>query len=254
MTDKLKIPAHVFYSRNWIQKKTHPNGYVQAAVSNREAARKHNVRRTNRVPCGGTWQQWPNPDKPHQSKSERAFFIDSFDCLGLREVGDAHDIISLSHTGWYCDVWRDGLIRGCVFQLPSRDGTPIYIPATYCTDWDGVTLYPLDWYDEKEDAARAANSIAERDSEESREASLQDLVEQRIQSAREEIDEARAWHTKLVGALRATHDNATDPAIDILRAETVSGMRRARETVSDTVSRIRRYIDEPCTADPAYPG
>jgi len=113
-------------------------------------------------------------------KSDRPYFCDSFDSVGLRDLGDAHQVGNIDHTGWFCDSLQSGVIRGRVLQLPSRDGEPCYIPATYCTEWDGVTLYPLDQYDTPERAASVADGYAEQEAEKAREYDAKDQAEQQI--------------------------------------------------------------------------
>src|SRR5690606_7160203 len=103
---------------------------------------------------------------------------------GWRDMGDAGDIVTMRHNGWYADEYGDTVYRGHVWQLPARDGRPNYV-AGYVEDQgtvggiDGtraggyvvLECYrgALVLYDEKEDAARAGDALAESAAEEARE-------------------------------------------------------------------------------------
>lgn len=113
----------------------------------------------------------------HASPSDRRMFADDLDHLPGRQTGDAGELARLDHTGWYADSFCDELVRGAVMQLPSKDGEHRYYPATYRTESDGVTGWPLDWYETPEEAARAADSHAEREAEDCREWNAQAQAE-----------------------------------------------------------------------------
>jgi hypothetical protein len=109
-------------------------------------------------------------------------WVESLDASGLRFVKDAHEIVSLRHTGWYSTANQDETYTGCVLQLPARNGCPLYVPAyedpcnagTYLVDPTSLTEGPKggEWGGEStslRDAAYAADSLAEHDAEEARE-------------------------------------------------------------------------------------
>jgi hypothetical protein len=151
---------------------------------------RNNVARPfKRQPAVMRWSD----DKP-ANHAGRALYIDSMEATGWRMTGDASDILrnagswrAAEECNWYADNDHDAVIKSAVLQLPARGGLARYIPATYCTDWDGATCYPLDWYDTPEEAARAAASYAQTEAEESREYYAKDRAEQDIIEAREEI-------------------------------------------------------------------
>ena len=133
---------------------------------------RNNVARPfKKQPNACTWQRdYTGP------KANRPYLIDSLEATGWRMTGDAADILrnaggwrAADECNWYADNDHHAVIKSAVLQLPARDGLARYIPATYCTDWDGATCYPLDWYETPEEAARAAASYAETEAEESRE-------------------------------------------------------------------------------------
>lgn len=132
-----------------------------------------------RVKVKHTWRSSENPN---------ILYCDSLDSLGWRNAGDSHDIVrSINHTGWYADNFQGMKIIGCVMQLPSRKGAEQYVPATYHTDFDTVTVYLNEVTPDKDSAARWADQNAEREAENSRENDAKDHAEQRIAEARAEI-------------------------------------------------------------------
>jgi hypothetical protein len=138
-----------------------------------EYARRDVDTGTRRYPCqargngGGVWQR-PDDMPRHATPRDRAFYSDTWP---LQDMGPAHDVMRhagrrMDHTGWYTDPRGDGgLIVGHVLRLPGRG----YVPGAMDTDSDGVTCWPCEVYDTPEDAARAADSHAERIAERERE-------------------------------------------------------------------------------------
>lgn len=117
---------------------------------------------------------------------------------GFRDIGAAHDIVRLRHTGWYNDADGSETIAGHVWQLPARNGEPVYLSgyveqeSGYCTL--DATRGRIATYSDKEDAARAADALAEKDAEKEREYS------ERWQAAREADDERNDARQELKAA------------------------------------------------------
>lgn len=65
------------------------------------------------------------------SPSERSGrWIEDPSAAGLRFVGWSDELSGIDHFGWYLnDDDQDEVARGCVYQLPARNGRPIYIEA-----------------------------------------------------------------------------------------------------------------------------
>ena len=127
----------------------------------------------------------------------------------FRFIGLAHDIVSLRHTGWYTrdDDFGDELARGVVYLLPH--GRYLAAIASECEsakDGSGPCIVETNangspcLYDDKEDAARAADSFAERYAEGAREddrlqgerMKLEDAASEAQTRLKSERDEARA--------------------------------------------------------------
>ena len=187
----------------------------------------------------GRWSD----DKP-ANHSGRAYYVDDLSKSGLRLVGDAADILPHRAAGgcnWYADNHQDAVIKSAVLQLPARNGAPRYVPATYCTDWDGATCYPLDWYDTQEEAARAAASYAEQEAEQSRDYYARDRAEQDTAEAREEIHRINAEALALVREIKK-QGRAFSPAIcQALRGQLLEFMSDRREQFAIIDARAADY-------------
>ena len=126
---------------------------------------------------------------------------------GFRDVGDSHDIVRMRHTGWFKDADACETICGHVWQLPARNGEPVYLAGYEDKDAEYVVLEVngkrFATYDDKEDAARAADGLAERVAESERE------YNERWQAARE-ADEKADEAKQGMRAMLAEYD--TQPA------------------------------------------
>lgn len=118
-------------------------------------------------------------------------FADSVESLAWRDHGPAHTIARLNHTGWFTDDLEHALAVGQVLQLPARNGVAQYVPAVVFTESDGITVYPLDRYDDPKECARAADSYAEQLAEEEREYQERETIKLDIEGARESIKGTR---------------------------------------------------------------
>jgi len=156
---------------------------------------------------GGTWQKAEDMPR-HASPCDRAYYCDNWPA-GLRYVNSSYDVSRaersrrVDHKGWYTDSFQDGTLSGHVLQLPGKDRKPRYIPGTAHSDWDGVTIYPLDTYDNAMDAACAADQYAERQAKSEREYNAKDQAEQQTKDLRDRIGEIRAEMRSLVREMKA---------------------------------------------------
>lgn len=90
---------------------------------------------------------------------------------GLRFTGFCDKISNrIGHSGWYIDDFQDEKYQGVVYQMPARKGVPQYVVG-YADPWndDCARLDFRNRYDDKLEAAYAADKIAEKEAEESRE-------------------------------------------------------------------------------------
>ena len=180
------------------------------------------------------------------SDDGRAYYVDTLKASGLRLAGDAAEI--LRHAGnwraerdWYTDMHQIAILKSAVLQLPARDGAPRYIPATYCTDWDGATCYPLDWHDTKEAAAYAAARYAEEEAEQNREFYARDQAEQGTVAAREEIHRINADALALVREIKKQGRTFSPAICQALRGRLLELMRDRREQFAVIDARAADY-------------
>lgn len=131
-----------------------------------------------------------------------------------RFVGLAHKIVRLDHTGWFTiDECADELAHGVVYLLPhgrflaciadpcqsNKDGTG---PAIVETDRNGNPCI----YEDKEEAARAADQFAELYAEAERAYQEQErkrtALEESIAGAENELTELRGDTRQLIAGIR----------------------------------------------------
>lgn len=152
-------------------------------------------------------------------KDPRIIYADSFDDLPLIQVGEAHELTRLNHTGWYTSEdgaeYGDEVLKGFVlaYRNPHKlndDSRLFYIAATRHSDWDGVTVYADCIHDTPEDAARYADECARVQAEQCREADAIDRAEQRQQEAREELHAANKATLELI---REAKQSTLGPAV-----------------------------------------
>lgn len=161
----------------------------------REAARgKFNMMRAQQ---SGQWQT-PRPENPLKVHMGRAYYVDSFDVLGWRDLGTAEEVSrregsrAVEHSGWYCDSDNRETVSGHVLQLPARNGVPQYVAAVAWSDRDGVTVWPARTYDSPLEAARSADGEAEKIGESERDYDSAWSAGSYFASLGEEIAAARA--------------------------------------------------------------
>lgn len=187
--------------------------------------------------------------------SDRPFYVDSLEAPGWRVVGDASEILrgagywrAADRCDWYADNNCCAVLKSAVLQIPARDGVPQYIPAVYCSDWDGATAWPLDRYATAEDAARAAAGYAEREAEESREFYAKDAAEQQIEEQRAEIHANNRAALALIREIKAAGASFSPAVCQALRdrladyiEERRAAFARIAELEDDHWTAVREY-------------
>lgn len=173
--------------------------------------------------------EFPASDSRHNSDYYR--WIENIS-NGLRFVGTAHTLVRLNHKGWYIDNFQDQTVHGEVYQLPARNGEPLYMPAVNdpnndncaCIDFRSITS-------DKEDAARWADSMAEQWAEREREYQAKESARMRLEDIEQEIKDKYAEFRGISRAIRANCDK-------------LQGVTVVRELVKDkwehTKSAIRK--------------
>lgn len=126
---------------------------------------------------------------------------------GFRHVGYADEVCRhIKHTGWFTDNFQGERMRGIVAQIPAKDGTPRYVAGCEHSDWDCHTIDLDTFYDDKEDAAKAADSMAESMAEQCREDEYRESVKAREVDNRQAIRESLAEYAQIRASLGQTRD------------------------------------------------
>ena len=201
---------------------------------------------------GLRWEKHSTPDTPTWSPDRKKIYINKLDTLGY-DMGPAHEIVSLRHTGWFADGFQQDTIRGHVVKMRTPRGT-YYIPTTQSTAWDGVTLYICDAIlvdkgvqDEDEhteaarEAARDADHYAEREAEECREDWTKQEAEHEIETKRQENTEI-AKTVREIKRRMEDEENCFDPYLRGILQETIDAHM---EDITRNVNRMRKLKDEP---------
>lgn len=121
----------------------------------------------------------------------------------FRFVGYADEVCKhIRHTGWYGDDEGTGfsVLRGVVLQIPARGGNPQYLAGyewgengargSFSAGGGMVEIGRGDIYESAEDAARAADSLAQYAAEEEREERREEEERMREEEAEREREEA----------------------------------------------------------------
>lgn len=187
--------------------------------------------------AGMGWNTWGNRRVP-------VFYGFSERSLPVRDVRFADEVAKLDHDGWFADAegYGDrGTIRGVVARL-SHDR---FLSGYHWSDNGEFVLYCDEVYSDEDDAARGADSQAERYAEQCRDdderframVDAEGLCESKESDLRDAWEQYRAaW-----SAFLADYRHA-------------SAARKAREWVSELVSDLRAFRKEYEAAKQAYEG
>jgi hypothetical protein len=138
-------------------------------------------------------------------------WIENVDAIGLREVGFADEILSLRHTGWFADAFQETTLRGQVWQLPARKGSPLFVYGYADAENPGAALVCFDIErgehgeddQAKREAARHGDSMAEAFAEAEREYSEAWQAARQWGELADDMAKARAKAKALVADMRA---------------------------------------------------
>lgn len=161
----------------------------------------------------------------------------------LRFVGASHDIISLRHTGYYTNEFCDETVNGEVYQLPARNGSPQYVPAVNdpcnsncaCIDFHSVT-------DDKEEAARWADRMAELWAEVEREYQAKASAEARLEDIDAEIKAEYLDFKRIAKELRANCDKLQ--GISVVRELVRNEWQRTKNAIHQLKAERQRIETE----------
>lgn len=171
---------------------------------------------------------------------DRSRFIENPSAVGLRFVDFADKIVDIRHTGWFCDDIQDRTLRGAVWQLPARNGAPVYVYGWQSSDDENAAFICFIVQTEKRDAAWLANSMAESDAEKEREENAKYRAEQDIENAREAIHELNKEALPLIKEIKKA--GSFSPAIcQALKAQLRTMFNKRKAQFELIATRERDY-------------
>jgi hypothetical protein len=181
-------------------------------------------------------------NSPFRSGSTTLRWIDRPESIGLRLVGFADEISrNVDHKGWYTSEFCDETLRGIVFQWSTRHGVERYVYGYADPDNEGAAAaLCFDVTDDKNDAARWADSIAEHAAEEEREYQASSSARLQFDELGDDISGTRKSALRLIAELKAKRRALCDaPAI-------IAALRSDIEQMIDSIreARERRAILE----------
>jgi len=178
-----------------------------------------------------------------RSKHNRSYVCMELKTLeGLRDIGHSDDIVSMRNRGWYCDIFQDETYRGHVWQLPARDGLPVYIAGYIEIDAEYVVLSAsngrIDMTDDKDQAARWADELARVNAERQAEYSAADDA---VQLAANDIEQYRDECRAIIKDLKA--QKAVGPLAGAICGRLLSEFNAARENMKKAFDEFNKARD-----------
>lgn len=214
------------------------------ALTNRLQAYKANAEKMTKNYPGQSADTWKNNRYPKpailskssltRSADGKQFFIDNLDDFPGSIVGDAGDIVRMDYKGWYTDNDQRDTMTGAVIAIRNphktdEDGAhKQYMPATYHSDWDSATVHN-EFYDCKDEAARAADHYAEREADQCREFDAKDQAEQQILTLREELHDLNREALPLIKEVKGYTWKYQGPVCDAIKEKLIRIIRERSE-------------------------
>lgn len=208
----------------------------RAASKALEAARADVARGKSRY-ASSLYAGWGGP---WQDGSSTMRFVERPDRMGVRFVDYADKINRwLHHEGWFLDPDDMGeTVRGAVFQLPAKGGQERYLAGFQDPFGNDAASIEVAVYDTKEEAARAADRLAEVYAEKEREYREAWNAGNRARALDEEVKETRAQLLALLREMKAARRTASDtPTICAILRQDVQRLLAA-------ISMARAHRDE----------
>lgn len=129
-------------------------------------------------------------------------YISDTSAIGLRFVDYSDSIVRIGHTGWFVDNFQSETLRGAVWQLPARNGSPVFVYGYHDNDNEGGAFIDFDSTPSKEKAAYGGDGLAEVAAEEYRKGHAHDMAEQDIEAAKEAIHETNQAALSLIREIK----------------------------------------------------
>ena len=167
--------------------------------------------------------------------------------------GLAHKLVRLGHTGWYTDEDGNGeLARGVVYLLPhGRFTAGVADPFNSDKDGQGPCIFDVDergnltLYDDEQEAARAADRLAELYAESEREHDAKFQQGQRLEEQRDDAQrELESKRDDVRALLAEIRKSRLSPGLcDRLRAQVKRERARMHSLFDDIASASRELAE-----------
>jgi hypothetical protein len=157
------------------------------------------------------WIKYDSANFYNEAGDLTAYNLDGFNSSSIQDIGGRR---MFDYTGYYADSFQHELITAYVVKIKAGKKGVFICPAISYSQSDCATIYfsrgqfaPNDtnsakYDDAMIDAARAADSIAEREAEKSREADAQYQAEDQAEQLAEDIKNARQTARGLIAAIK----------------------------------------------------
>lgn len=206
-----------------------------------------------------TWKDacWQKPtilangkDSLSWNEKQNVLYVDSLENAPVVLAGDAHTLAKIDHTGWYVDQFCDDVLKGAVVAIRNprtlngeddNTGNKTHLqfyPATYCTAWDGATIYISEVYETAREAAYRADRIAERLAEDEREYQAKEQAQIDIDEAKAEIHKMNREFLALRAETKQAGQSYTPHVCEAIR-EKLSDILDERERLFDRIAKLQ---------------
>lgn len=171
-----------------------------------------------------------------------------------RFTGFADEICRIDHRGWFTDDFQSEVMRGVVYQLPSRKGENVFFVGYSDPYNDDCAFGRIEIGIDKNDAAHMADDIAKRCAETEREYQAAWQLGREFADTGETIETERETRKKLFAELRTLKtvmpENADTPTIcAVIQAKIKSTRRNIRAAYDRQREIVRESYISPSVID-----
>lgn len=228
----------------------HRRNFRSKASTALEKARKDETKRYAVKHSSGMTRTYELPESYYQER-----FFEHLEDGGFRLVGYCDEIsYRIGHTGWFIDVYQDDKYRGAVVQIPGANGQERFMVGYEESSSNGFVIDLHRIFEDKTEAAYAADSYAEREAEDAREYNEAWQAGSRYSDLLGDAKQAKKDFLALVTELRTLRKESRDKGIQA--SETVCSVLRGelehlRQSYKDALEKAKELKDE---YTPGYQG
>jgi hypothetical protein len=186
------------------------------------------------------------------NQDKDALYLDAFkDMPGyVAEPKDADKCCRMDYTGWFTteDGWTGETLIGVVVSIrhpqkinPETEGHIFYMAGTKHSDWDGVTVYTGELFEEERAAARRADQIAEREAEQCREEDQKYQAQEKIAELKKEFHELNVQALEVIKDARNASGLFPASICELIKSKLDETLERKR----DILRGVKELTDTP---------